>query len=162
MLDKVDQKLQQPHASSTSSFWSANRMTSSLHPATINGQSATGPLHHSATAPLHHSASAPVLPGQRQHIRYGLDSTQGTSGTQFLGVSPPIALVPADELDLRLTDELEQCLRSYNLFESEEDMSKRMDVLGKINLLVKQWVREVSIQKVKRFAFEFFSGGCGG
>jgi hypothetical protein len=39
-------------------------------------------------------------------------------------------------------------LREYNLFESVEESRKREEVLGKLNVIVKEWVRQVSVQKV--------------
>lgn len=45
--------------------------------------------------------------------------------------------------------QLEDCLKSYNVFETEDEMQKRLDVLRRINALVKAWVRKASIGKVK-------------
>jgi poly(A) polymerase Pap1 len=39
-------------------------------------------------------------------------------------------------------------LNSFGLFESEEELQKRLGVLRRINALVKTWVRKVSEEKV--------------
>ena len=55
---------------------------------------------------------------------------------------------PPDEKALGLSRELETLLRSYNLYEPEEDAKKRERVLGKLNVLVQQWIADISKSKV--------------
>eukprot|EP00127_Corallochytrium_limacisporum_P001647 Clim_evm5s74 gene=Clim_evmTU5s74 len=56
----------------------------------------------------------------------------------------PISSKEPDAADLKRSEELEKCLRSFDLFESEAQLQKRQNVLGKLNRLVKEWVVEVS------------------
>jgi poly(A) polymerase len=49
-----------------------------------------------------------------------------------------------------LCDELEKVLREFGLYESDEESQKREEVLGKLNVVVKEWVKKTSIKKVTR------------
>uniref|UniRef100_A0A224Z4D7 polynucleotide adenylyltransferase n=1 Tax=Rhipicephalus zambeziensis TaxID=60191 RepID=A0A224Z4D7_9ACAR len=64
-----------------------------------------------------------------------------------LGMTSAISTALPKPSDLQRTDELEETLRQFGLFESEEELAHRMDVLSKINQLVKKWIYEVSIKK---------------
>lgn len=64
-----------------------------------------------------------------------------------LGVTAPISTAEPKPEDLIMTQKLEECLRSFDLFESEEEMSHRISVLRQINVLVKEWIEEVSLSK---------------
>ncbi|CAJ0588911.1 unnamed protein product [Cylicocyclus nassatus] len=68
--------------------------------------------------------------------------------TPCLGVSQPISKALPDARDLRLTEQLVECLKSFNLFETDEEMHARIEVLRKLNSLVKTWVRKVSESKL--------------
>jgi poly(A) polymerase len=78
-------------------------------------------------------------------------SVNGTSGTNgdknFLGITPPISLAEPTSQDVKNTAELEKHLREANLYESPEESRKREEVLGKLNAVVKEWGRKVSISK---------------
>lgn len=65
------------------------------------------------------------------------------------GVSQPICVKFPTEKDLQLTRQLDDCLRSYGLFESDAELQRRMDVLRRLNAMVKKWVRKVSEGKVQ-------------
>ncbi|KAI9271438.1 Poly(A) polymerase central domain-containing protein [Sporodiniella umbellata] len=65
------------------------------------------------------------------------------------GVTPPISTEKATQNELKMTDELLKTLKSYGLFESEQEAQKRVVVLGKLNKLVKDFVYKVS--KLKGF-----------
>lgn len=43
--------------------------------------------------------------------------------------------------------QLEEALRPHGVFESEEELNHRMEVLGRLNQLVKDWIRQRSIEK---------------
>lgn len=45
--------------------------------------------------------------------------------------------------------QLDGTLKSFNLYESEEEMETRLEVLRNVNSLVKRWVKEVSLTKVR-------------
>ncbi|WKY13861.1 hypothetical protein Q1695_004589 [Nippostrongylus brasiliensis] len=68
--------------------------------------------------------------------------------TPCLGVSQPISKAMPDARDLRLTTQLVECLKNFNLFETDEEMHARIEVLRKLNSLVKNWVRKVSESKL--------------
>ncbi|KAK6018674.1 Poly(A) polymerase central domain protein, partial [Ostertagia ostertagi] len=53
-----------------------------------------------------------------------------------------------DPRDLRRTAQLVECLKNFNLFETDEEMHARIEVLRKLNSLVKNWVRKVSESKL--------------
>jgi poly(A) polymerase Pap1 len=76
----------------------------------------------------------------------GRASQQQMNTTQY-GVSPPICIKPPSERDLRITRELEEYMKKCGLFESDLDMQRRLEVLRKINAMVKKWVKEVSVDK---------------
>lgn len=69
------------------------------------------------------------------------------SSKATLGVSEPISLAGPTEEDKRNSLTLEGALRGFNLFESNEESENRKEVLGKLTLIVREWVREVSIKK---------------
>ena len=75
-------------------------------------------------------------------------SLQQQSLTPQYGVSPPICVKFPTERDLRLTKELEDYLRKCGLYETDADMQRRLEVLRKINTMVKKWVKTVSQDKV--------------
>ncbi|KAK5979478.1 Poly polymerase beta [Trichostrongylus colubriformis] len=68
--------------------------------------------------------------------------------TPCLGVSQPISKALPDARDLRLTAQLVECLKNFNLFETDDEMHARIEVLRKLNSLVKSWVRKVSESKL--------------
>ncbi|RWS10561.1 poly(A) polymerase-like protein 2, partial [Dinothrombium tinctorium] len=75
------------------------------------------------------------------------NSSQQQRNPQICGVSSPISISPPKEIDFQLTKKLDECLRSFDQFESEEEMNHRMQVLSSLNELVMKWVQNVSLQK---------------
>lgn len=65
----------------------------------------------------------------------------------YPGVTSPISLDGPKPLDIKLTSKLEETMRPYGVFESEEELAHRMEVLHKINTFVKNWIKDVSRQK---------------
>ncbi|KAI5705570.1 poly(A) polymerase type 3 [Diaphorina citri] len=63
------------------------------------------------------------------------------------GMTTALNLSPPNQLDLQRTRELAECLKPYNVSETDEELSSRMEVLSKLNNLVKEWIKEVSIAK---------------
>lgn len=84
-----------------------------------------------------------ILPAIRANLEFR---------AKFLGITEPISLAGPTAQDLKLNTSLEKVLYEYNLFESVEESRKREEVLGKLNVIVKEWVRQVSVQKVLTFA----------
>ncbi|KAI7869353.1 Poly(A) polymerase central domain-containing protein [Spinellus fusiger] len=68
---------------------------------------------------------------------------------EYLGVTVPISLVGPTEKELKLSDDLVQTLKDNGLFETEQEAQKRVVVLGKLNLMAKDFVYRVS--KLKGF-----------
>uniref|UniRef100_A0A2M4CNJ1 Poly(A) polymerase n=1 Tax=Anopheles darlingi TaxID=43151 RepID=A0A2M4CNJ1_ANODA len=73
----------------------------------------------------------------------------GSSGnnTKTLGMTSAISTAEPKPEDLQKTQELEKSLEPYNVFEAESELNHRMEILAKLNTLVKQWVRDVSISR---------------
>lgn len=64
-----------------------------------------------------------------------------------LGLTSAISMAMPKPEDLERTIDLEKALEPYNVFENEQELNHRMEILAKLNTLVKQWVKDVSIQK---------------
>uniref|UniRef100_A0A2M3Z421 Poly(A) polymerase n=1 Tax=Anopheles braziliensis TaxID=58242 RepID=A0A2M3Z421_9DIPT len=73
----------------------------------------------------------------------------GSSGnnTKTLGMTSAISTAEPKPEDIQKTQELEKSLEPYNVFEAESELNHRMEILAKLNTLVKQWVRDVSISR---------------
>uniref|UniRef100_A0A182QW87 Poly(A) polymerase n=1 Tax=Anopheles farauti TaxID=69004 RepID=A0A182QW87_9DIPT len=69
------------------------------------------------------------------------------SGPKTLGMTSAISTAEPKPEDIQKTKELEKSLEPYNVFEAEEELNHRMEILAKLNTLVKQWVRDVSVAK---------------
>ncbi|CAM6110473.1 unnamed protein product [Calypogeia fissa] len=63
---------------------------------------------------------------------------------QHLGVTEPISTAGPIELDVARTRELEKFLVSSHLYESQEEAVRREEVLGRLDQIVKMWVKKVS------------------
>lgn len=63
------------------------------------------------------------------------------------GITSPISLAEPKPNDIVLTKALEETLKPYGVFESEEELQHRMVVLAKLNTLVKQWIIDISLSK---------------
>lgn len=75
------------------------------------------------------------------------DTRNGNQTQRSYGVSGPLTLSPPKPEDYEQTRKLEECLRSFDLFETKEEMAKRINVLSQVNSLVKEFVQKVSEQK---------------
>ncbi|KAK2883709.1 hypothetical protein Q8A67_017346 [Cirrhinus molitorella] len=63
------------------------------------------------------------------------------------GITSPISLALPKEADLVLARKLTETLRPFGVFEEELELQRRILVLGKLNTLVTEWIREVSETK---------------
>ncbi|KAJ8289021.1 hypothetical protein COCON_G00016800 [Conger conger] len=63
------------------------------------------------------------------------------------GITSPISLALPKEVDLALTRKLTEALKPYGVFEEELELQRRILVLGKLNMLVKEWIRDISETK---------------
>ena len=75
------------------------------------------------------------------------DNTNSSAPTRSYGLTPPISLKYPDQSDHIATKNLEDTLRSYDYFESSEELSHRIQVMAKLNVLVREWIRQVSLAK---------------
>ncbi|KAI1895314.1 hypothetical protein AGOR_G00105020 [Albula goreensis] len=63
------------------------------------------------------------------------------------GITSPISLALPKEVDLALTQKLTEALKPYGVFEEELELQRRILVLGKLNTLVKEWIKDISETK---------------
>ena len=63
------------------------------------------------------------------------------------GITPPISTKGPEPADQIATESLERTLRSYDYFESDAELAHRVEVMAKLNTLVRKWIREVSLAK---------------
>ncbi|XP_075048377.1 poly(A) polymerase alpha [Mixophyes fleayi] len=73
----------------------------------------------------------------------------GNQGTQQptqknFGITSPISLAAPKDTDCTLTHKLIDTLKPFGVFEEEEELQRRILILGKLNNLVKEWIREIS------------------
>lgn len=91
---------------------------------------------------------------------HSTNSTSGNNGSapnsggnksqnapKTLGMTSAISLADPRPEDIIKTDELRKTLEPYKVFESQDELNHRMEILAKLNTLVKQWVKDVSISK---------------
>ncbi|KAJ3662237.1 hypothetical protein Zmor_006593 [Zophobas morio] len=64
-----------------------------------------------------------------------------------LGMTSAISTAPPKPSDLLKTAELEEALKPFDVFETEQELNHRMVILGKLYSLVKQWIKDVSISR---------------
>lgn len=76
-----------------------------------------------------------------------LNSPPQQQPAKQLGMTSAISLAEPRPEDLVKTEELRKVLEPYKVFETAEELNHRMEILAKLNTLVKQWVRDVSIGK---------------
>lgn len=73
-------------------------------------------------------------------------SPAGNGGKTF-GMTSAISTAEPRPEDHTLTRDLEHALQPFNVTEAESELNHRMEILAKLNKLVKEWVRDVSIAK---------------
>lgn len=64
-----------------------------------------------------------------------------------IGVTSSISLSGPKPEDIEQTTKLENVLKEYAVFESEEELQHRMVVLAKLNEIVKDWIKNLSLEK---------------
>jgi poly(A) polymerase len=71
----------------------------------------------------------------------------GAQRPPYYGITEPISCAFPKAEDLKRTEDLNNVLRGFGLYESEQESQKREEVLGKLDLIVKEWVKQISIKK---------------
>ena len=89
------------------------------------------------------------------------DSSSGTAG-QVFGITHPISWDPPTQYDMKLTSQLEDVLKQYGLYESEEEMNRRYaQFLWKVEIFFtfREFSEVAKKNKVSmwRFVFNLFS-----
>ncbi len=74
-------------------------------------------------------------------------SATGATPGRTLGMTAPISLAPPDESDLQRTDDMVAAMSPHDVFETEEELNHRMEVLARLNQLIKTWIRDLSLEK---------------
>ncbi|XP_021638301.2 nuclear poly(A) polymerase 1 isoform X2 [Hevea brasiliensis] len=77
----------------------------------------------------------------------GLSTRNNGQQQQRLGITEPISLGGPTEYDEIKTHELEKFLRDVGLYESQEEAVSREEVLGRLDQIVKNWVKAISRAK---------------
>lgn len=63
------------------------------------------------------------------------------------GMTSAISTAGPKPADIIKTNELEESLKPYDVFETEQELNHRMVILGKLYSLVKKWIKDVSIAR---------------
>lgn len=63
-----------------------------------------------------------------------------------LGMTSAISAAPPKPSDLIKTKDLEEALKPFDVFESEQELNQRILILGKLYNLVKEWIKDISLQ----------------
>ncbi|KAJ8248033.1 hypothetical protein GJAV_G00237450 [Gymnothorax javanicus] len=79
------------------------------------------------------AGSNSVLGGQQPQKHYGITSS--------------ISLAFPREIDHMYTQKLIEAMKPFGVFEDEDELNHRLAVLGKLNMLVKEWIAEISESK---------------
>lgn len=93
--------------------------------------------------------SEPKMQQQKadKQMQNGSGGGGGGSNTKHFGMTSAISTAGPKPEDISATTELAKALEPFNVFESESELNHRMEILAKLNTLVKQWVRDISIGK---------------
>jgi len=86
---------------------------------------------------------------KRAKIEGGSTTTTETNNgsTWGMGMTSALSTAGPKPIDLKLTTELEEALQPHGVFETMAEMTHRMEILSKLDNLVKEWVREMSVKK---------------
>ncbi|XP_048488228.1 poly(A) polymerase type 3 isoform X3 [Plutella xylostella] len=72
---------------------------------------------------------------------------QNQQNLKTLGMTSAISMAGPKPIDIEKTNELKESLIPYGVFESEAELHHRMEVLGALHRIVRQWIRELSAKK---------------
>lgn len=73
----------------------------------------------------------------------------GTASLQpkQLGMTSAISTAGPKPEDIERTASLEKALEPFKVIENEQELNHRMEILAKLNGLVKQWIKDISVSK---------------
>ncbi|AQK82549.1 hypothetical protein Zm00014a_024152 [Zea mays] len=71
----------------------------------------------------------------------------GSDAPKQYGITKPLSLLGPVEADLQRTEELEKFLLESGLYESPDESARREEVLGKLDQIVKDWVKQLTSQR---------------
>uniref|UniRef100_H3BFG9 polynucleotide adenylyltransferase n=1 Tax=Latimeria chalumnae TaxID=7897 RepID=H3BFG9_LATCH len=74
-------------------------------------------------------------------------SQQALQSQKHYGITSSISLALPKDTDHIFTQKLIDTLKPFGVFEEEEELQRRILVLGKLNSLVKEWIKEISENK---------------
>ncbi|KAF3438619.1 hypothetical protein FNV43_RR21382 [Rhamnella rubrinervis] len=77
----------------------------------------------------------------------GSPALSNRNNGQRLGITEPISLGGPTDYDVMKTQELEKYLQAVGLYESQEEAVSREEVLGRLDQIVKIWVKTISRAK---------------
>ncbi|XP_047541008.1 poly(A) polymerase type 3 [Vanessa atalanta] len=72
---------------------------------------------------------------------------QNQQNLKTLGMTSAISMAGPKPIDVEKTNDLKDSLVPFGVFESEAEMHHRMEVLGALHRLVRQWIRDESLRK---------------
>ncbi|GKV03477.1 hypothetical protein SLEP1_g15768 [Rubroshorea leprosula] len=76
-----------------------------------------------------------------------IGSPPPSQSSKKYGITQPISLAGPTDVDIQRNTELEKLLVDLGLYESKEEAAKREEVLGRISLIVKDWVKQLTRQR---------------
>ncbi|XP_011158513.2 poly(A) polymerase type 3 [Solenopsis invicta] len=88
-----------------------------------------------------------MWPTQSSNNSNANSASSEKNNLRTLGMTSAISVAEPKPMDIARTNELKEALKPYNVFESEEELNHRMEILSKLNALVKQWIRDTSIAR---------------
>ncbi|CAB4015148.1 sodium channel 60E-like, partial [Paramuricea clavata] len=81
-------------------------------------------------------------------LLYAMMSTiNSTPANKPIGVTSAISTAGPKPEDIKQTENIENVLKEYGVFESEEELQHRMVVLAKLHEIVKEWIKQQSLEK---------------
>lgn len=87
---------------------------------------------------------------QRNSSTSSLNNSRGggapPSGNGYLGMTAPISWAGPDKSDEERTKKLIEALQPHGCYETAEELGHRMEVLAKLNTLVKDWIKKESLE----------------
>lgn len=80
--------------------------------------------------------------GQQQQ-----NGTGASAATRSYGMTSAISTAGPKPEDIQASEDLAKALEPFNVFETEAEMNHRMSILAKLNTLVKEWIKDISVEK---------------